>query len=353
MQYALLDLHAPSRPRAAPEDRCAAEIAELRRVHPAHPGPRHDPGRRGAPADVATATTVRVATAGRSRPTGRSPRPRRRSAGSTSSRRPTSTRRSRYAAHDPGRAARLHRGPARSWTARDAGRPAAASAGKLTPRRPRLTDADAAHEVVDRLFREEQGRAVATLIRVTRRLRPRRGGRPGRVHHAPWRRWPRAGRPGQPGRLDHHDGAESRDRPAAPAPSACVEKTRGAGARGRASRRSSRRSTRARRRKPMPIADDRLRLIFTCCHPALAMDARVALTLRTLGGLTTPEIARAFLVPEPTLAQRLVRAKRRSATPGSRTACRRPSCCRSGSMASCGSCTSSSTRATRRRRGMR
>ena len=60
-----------------------------------------------------------------------------------------------------------------------------------------------------------------------------------------------------------------------------------------------------------PIADDRLRLIFTCCHPALAMDARVALTLRTLGGLTTPEIARAFLVPEATLAQRLVRAKRK------------------------------------------
>jgi RNA polymerase sigma-70 factor (ECF subfamily) len=61
----------------------------------------------------------------------------------------------------------------------------------------------------------------------------------------------------------------------------------------------------------MHIADDRLRLIFTCCHPALAMDARVALTLRVLGGLTTPEIARAFLVPEPTLAQRLVRAKRK------------------------------------------
>jgi RNA polymerase sigma-70 factor, ECF subfamily len=57
------------------------------------------------------------------------------------------------------------------------------------------------------------------------------------------------------------------------------------------------------------IPDDRLRLIFTCCHPALRMDARVALTLRTLGGLTTGEIARAFLVPEPTMAQRLVRAK--------------------------------------------
>ena len=61
----------------------------------------------------------------------------------------------------------------------------------------------------------------------------------------------------------------------------------------------------------MTIPDDRLRLIFTCCHPALPMDGRIALTLRTLGGLTTPEIARAFLVPEPTLAQRLVRAKRK------------------------------------------
>src|SRR5712664_2411311 len=57
------------------------------------------------------------------------------------------------------------------------------------------------------------------------------------------------------------------------------------------------------------LPDDRLRLIFTCCHPALAMDAQVALTLRTLCGLTTEEIARAFLVPVPTMAQRLVRAK--------------------------------------------
>ena len=61
----------------------------------------------------------------------------------------------------------------------------------------------------------------------------------------------------------------------------------------------------------MPFPDDRLRLVFTCCHPALHQEAQVALTLRTLGGLTTPEIARAFLVPEPTLAQRLVRAKRK------------------------------------------
>jgi len=61
----------------------------------------------------------------------------------------------------------------------------------------------------------------------------------------------------------------------------------------------------------MSFPDDRLRLIFTCCHPALNTEAQVGLTLRTLGGLTTPEIARAFLLPEPTLSQRLVRAKRK------------------------------------------
>jgi RNA polymerase sigma-70 factor (ECF subfamily) len=62
--------------------------------------------------------------------------------------------------------------------------------------------------------------------------------------------------------------------------------------------------------------DERLELIFTCCHPALATDAQVALTLRTLGGLTTDEIARAFLVPDATMAQRLVRAKRKIAAAG-------------------------------------
>ena len=61
------------------------------------------------------------------------------------------------------------------------------------------------------------------------------------------------------------------------------------------------------------IVDDRLRLIFTCCHPALAMPARVALTLRALGGMTTGEIARAFLVAEPTMGKRIVRAKRKIA----------------------------------------
>src|SRR5579871_6677131 len=58
-----------------------------------------------------------------------------------------------------------------------------------------------------------------------------------------------------------------------------------------------------------PIPDDRLKLMFTCCHPSLALEAQVALTLHTLGGLSTPEIARAFLVPVPTMAQRLARAR--------------------------------------------
>ena len=62
-----------------------------------------------------------------------------------------------------------------------------------------------------------------------------------------------------------------------------------------------------------PVEDDRLRLMFTCCHPSLSPEARVALTLRMLGGLTTAEVARAFLVPEPTMAQRIVRAKRKIA----------------------------------------
>jgi RNA polymerase sigma-70 factor (ECF subfamily) len=68
-------------------------------------------------------------------------------------------------------------------------------------------------------------------------------------------------------------------------------------------------STEAEPEEVGPVHDDRLRLIFTCCHPALALPAQVALTLRLLGGLTTPEIAAAFLVPEATMAQRLVRAK--------------------------------------------
>jgi RNA polymerase sigma-70 factor (ECF subfamily) len=83
------------------------------------------------------------------------------------------------------------------------------------------------------------------------------------------------------------------------------------------------------------IPDDRLRLIFTCCHPALDPAAMVALTLRTLGGLSTAEIARAFLVAEPAMAKRLDRAKRKIATAASPTGCRRTRSCRPGCAASC------------------
>ena len=168
------------------------------------------------------------------------------------------------------------------------------------------------HAVVDRLFREESGRAVATLIRVLGDFDLAEEA----VQEAfvsAIETWPVRGVPDNPG--------------------AWITTT----ARNRAIDRLRRRTRLARKQEQLrreaavaeelaaidpdaalegdaemsPIADDRLRLIFTCCHPALAMDARVALTLRTLGGLSTPEIARAFLVPEPTLAQRLVRAKRK------------------------------------------
>jgi RNA polymerase sigma-70 factor, ECF subfamily len=78
---------------------------------------------------------------------------------------------------------------------------------------------------------------------------------------------------------------------------------------------------------PSTFPDERLELIFTCCHPALSTEAQIALTLRSLGGLTTDEIARAFLVPESTMAQRLVRASARSKPPPSRSGCRPAGCC--------------------------
>jgi RNA polymerase sigma-70 factor (ECF subfamily) len=75
------------------------------------------------------------------------------------------------------------------------------------------------------------------------------------------------------------------------------------------------------------VTDDRLRLIFTCCHPALSVEAQVALTLRTLAGLTTGEIARAFLVPSPRWRSDSCGRSARSAMPASRTACRPRTCC--------------------------
>ena len=117
-------------------------------------------------------------------------------------------------------------------------------------------------------------------------------------------RWPARRRAGQPRRLDRHAPPATRRSTASAASEAWPRSATDA-----ASGASSRR--RAGRRRSSELPDDRLRLIFTCCHPALAPEAQVALTLRTLGGLTTAEIARAFLVPEPTMAQRLVRAKRK------------------------------------------
>jgi RNA polymerase sigma-70 factor (ECF subfamily) len=159
-------------------------------------------------------------------------------------------------------------------------------------------------EVVERLFREDHGRALATLIRAVGDFDLAEEA----VQDAFIRamdRWPADGVPDNPG--------------------AWITTT----ARNRAIDRI-RRERRLRdkveliqaldRLQALPDEeelrmrawpDERLRLVFTCCHPALGQDAQVALTLRTLGGLTTREIARAFLTTEPTIAQRLVRAKRK------------------------------------------
>ncbi len=171
-----------------------------------------------------------------------------------------------------------------------------------------MPPSEAAHDVVDRVFREEQGRAVATLIRVLGDFDLAEEAVQDAFISA-LETWPERGVPDNPGawitttaRNRAIDRIRRRKR--------LTEKTELL-ARDATIEADLRAIDRGPPEDAMSIADDRLRLIFTCCHPALAMDARVALTLRTLGGLTTPEIARAFLVAEPTLAQRLVRAKRK------------------------------------------
>ena len=156
--------------------------------------------------------------------------------------------------------------------------------------------ASAATEV-ERVFREEHGRAVAVLVRVFGDIDIAEEAVQDAFATA-LQRWPSAGLP--------------------PSPAGWIITT----ARNRAIDRLRREAKREDRHgqaallhardqevKEDAVPDDRLRLIFTCCHPALGTGAQVALTLRLLGGLTTAEIARAFLVPEATMAQRLVRAK--------------------------------------------
>ena len=153
-----------------------------------------------------------------------------------------------------------------------------------------------ARALVERVFREESGQAVATLIRVLGDFDLAEEA----VQEAflvAMERWPVAGVPDRPGAWI-----------TTTARNKAIDRLRRE--RGLAERRATLALLEAARgdTEMHTIADDRLRLIFTCCHPALAPEARVALTLRTLGGLSTPEIARAFMVPEATMAQRLVRA---------------------------------------------
>ena len=157
---------------------------------------------------------------------------------------------------------------------------------------------DSAHaSEIERVFRAEHGRAVAVLVRVFGDIDVAEEA-VAEAFTAAVQRWPADGLP--------------------PSPAGWIITT----ARHRAIDRLRREASRAGRQaqaaleraqsEPIeegPVRDERLRLIFTCCHPALGRAAQVALTLRLLGGLTTAEIARAFLVPEKTMAQRLVRAK--------------------------------------------
>lgn len=163
-------------------------------------------------------------------------------------------------------------------------------------------------EVVERVFREENGRIVAGLIRVLRDFDLAEEAVQDALAIA-LEHWPAHGVPDNPGAWI-----------TTTARNKAIERLRRERARDAAEARRGQDTTLSEatideleERLESGIGDDRLRLIFTCCHPALDGQARVALTLRTLGGLTTAEIGRAFLVPTATLAQRLVRAKRKIA----------------------------------------
>ena len=160
-------------------------------------------------------------------------------------------------------------------------------------------------DTVDAVYRSESRRILATLIRLLGDFDLAEEA----LHDAftaAMEQWPRDGVPGNSARLAGLGRPLQGDRPDAPA-RAVRRVARRAG-------RAPRRSRRGRRRTPRrpddeAVDDDRLRLVFTCCHPALTPDAQIALTLREVCGLTTEEIARAFLSTPPTVAQRIVRAK--------------------------------------------
>ncbi|MBF8188459.1 RNA polymerase sigma factor [Nonomuraea sp. K274] len=151
--------------------------------------------------------------------------------------------------------------------------------------------------MVERVFREEYGRAVSVLVRAFGDIDVAEEA----VQEAftvAVRRWPSDGAPPSPAGWII---TTARNR--------AIDRLRREAARPDKHAQAALLHARDEPREEGPVRDDRLRLIFTCCHPALATHAQVALTLRLLGGLTTAEIARAFLVPEATMAQRLVRAK--------------------------------------------
>ena len=163
------------------------------------------------------------------------------------------------------------------------------------------------HRAIDAVWRIESARLIAGLARIVRDVGARRGARAGRAgRRARAVAGSRACRD-NPGAWLMADREAPRHRPLAPGQAARAQ-ARGARPRARGEQRAPRRIS--TRRSTTTIGDDLLRLVFTACHPVLSTEARVALTLRLLGGLTTDEIARAFLVPEPTIAQRIVRAKR-------------------------------------------
>ena len=165
---------------------------------------------------------------------------------------------------------------------------------------------------VEQVFRRESGQVLASLIGSLGDFDLAEDALQ-EAYVAALERWPREGLPDRPGRMAAHHRPPQGHRPDAPRGAPAGQA--GGGPTSLAAL-ADRDRCGDRRRGDRPtdmtaLSDERLRLIFTCCHPALAVDAQVALTLRTLGGLTTPEIARAFLVPEATMAQRLVRAKRK------------------------------------------